>query len=92
MSSLPISAAPWTAERISRTHVQISSAPDADGFRQVVALVDGLHIDANAALICAAPRMAVALVALLPFAEGGDAPVDAVDEARAALAAAQVVA
>jgi hypothetical protein len=69
------SSAPWTSERITRGFVHIVSQTDKVGIREVVALVDGGDCtEANAALICAAPEMASAVLT-------GD-----LDAARAALA------
>jgi hypothetical protein len=54
-------AAPWTAERISRTMIHVFGARDRDGSREVVAIVNATAQDANAALICAAPEIARAV-------------------------------
>ena len=57
----PISPTPWSVQAYDALYVSVVSAPGRDGFREIVALVDGTDRDANAALIVAAPEMADAV-------------------------------
>ena len=55
---MPIAPTPWLLDPVSETpFLRILSAPDANGARQVVALVDGIEREAHAALIVAAPSL-----------------------------------
>lgn len=54
--------APWTAEQLSRSTTHIMGAPDSQGDRHVVCIVDGSGLmPGNVALIVTAPMVADAI-------------------------------
>ena len=59
---MTISPTPWTSMQVLSDLVHVVSA-EADGTRQLVAIVDGTNPAGNAALICAAPEMRDAVLA-----------------------------
>lgn len=59
--TMSISPTPWTIEPHDRPYLRIAGAPSASGMSQVVALVNGIDRDDNAALIVAAPELAAAV-------------------------------
>ena len=60
-SRMSISPPPWSVQPYDALYESVVSAPGRDGFREIVALVNGADRDANAALICAAPELADAV-------------------------------